>query len=193
MSREIRRVPPDWKHPQQRRGYVGQCREQLNYIPMFDKSLREAQQEWDGGAETWHASPDALHVYDAEFCAKYAAEYPHMEQPVEGELVYPDYAAYAGPRPGPEAFDQNGHPIPFRMRHWTPEEATAYQVYETVSEGTPISPVFKTEDDLRDWLITEGYEPAAAERFISGRWAPSGVLTGDGTFVEGIHALGELG
>jgi hypothetical protein len=38
---------------------------------------------------------------------------------------------------------------------WNPEEMTAYQIYESISEGTPVSPVFETEDDMRDWLRDE--------------------------------------
>lgn len=31
-----------------------------------------------------------------------------------------------------------------------------YQVYETVSEGTPVSPVFKTKQELVDYLVENG-------------------------------------
>ena len=56
---------------------------------------------------------------------------------------------------------------------WLVGTATAYQVYETVSEGTPVSPVFGTEADLRNWLIAQGYSERAADKFIVHKWAPS--------------------
>jgi len=49
-------------------------------------------------------------------------------------------------------------------------EPTHYQIYETVSEGTPISPVFETENETRQWLIESGVSEAAATRFIAEKW-----------------------
>lgn len=43
-----------------------------------------------------------------------------------------------------------------RAEKWTPEEATAVAVYETVSEGTPVTPFFATKDELVDYLVTYG-------------------------------------
>lgn len=40
---------------------------------------------------------------------------------------------------------------------WTEDEATHFQMYETVSEGTPVSPVFATLQELEDWLVDVGY------------------------------------
>ena len=36
--------------------------------------------------------------------------------------------------------------------HWKEEERTHIQMYETCSEGTPISPVIKTPEELARWL-----------------------------------------
>lgn len=55
--------------------------------------------------------------------------------------------------------DYNGNPPDkktYRDRAWTAEEATHYQMYETVSEGTPVSPVFATKEDLVQYLIKNG-------------------------------------
>lgn len=49
-----------------------------------------------------------------------------------------------------------------RKRKWTTEEATCYQIYETVSEGTPVSPVFATLDDLVEWCVAQGYSRSHA-------------------------------
>lgn len=80
-----------------------------------------------------------------------------------------------------------------RDRDWTPDEATAYQVYETVSEGTPVSPVFATREDLKAWLISnQGMSDAGAEHFIGMGWVPSAVFRPQTGFVE-TYATAEPG
>src|SRR5690606_25679196 len=77
---------------------------------------------------------------------------------------------------------------------WT-EPATCYQVYETVSEGTPVSPVFETLDELVAWLVEKGYSPEAARAFAETGWAPSLVVHRDESGVRAwrdIEALGHL-
>lgn len=37
------------------------------------------------------------------------------------------------------------------MPTWSEQEATHFQLYETTTEGTPISPVFASFDDLCEW------------------------------------------
>ncbi len=52
------------------------------------------------------------------------------------------------------------------MPRWLEHEATCFQVYETISEGTPISPVLASLDDLEAWLVEQGQPPAAVRRFM---------------------------
>lgn len=62
---------------------------------------------------------------------------------------------------------------------WQPTEPPAgegYQLWETVSEGSPISPVFATKDLFAAYLIGEGYSAVAVERFIEKGYAPSMVM-----------------
>lgn len=81
---------------------------------------------------------------------------------------------------------------------WKPEEpptGDGWQLWETVSEGSPISPVFGSPEELASWLVTSSEYPGrqvdkgtTAEQwlaFIKGPgWAPSliggpeGVMTG---------------
>jgi hypothetical protein len=58
---------------------------------------------------------------------------------------------------------------------------THVQLYETVSEGTPVSPVFATRDELAAWL-TEVFEmdPATASRFVNAGYAPSFIVSSSG-------------
>lgn len=42
------------------------------------------------------------------------------------------------------------------MPDWPPERRTHYQMYETTSEGTPISPIAATPECLAKWLADNG-------------------------------------
>lgn len=79
-------------------------------------------------------------------------------------------------------------PDPERHRPEFDGEATHYQIYETVSEGTPASPVFETLDQMRVWLIGQGHSKHAADRFIELEWAPSMFILDDerGISVSGV-------
>ena len=62
---------------------------------------------------------------------------------------------------------------------WPESEHTHYQVYENVTEGTPISPVFATTTEVVDWLVKQGHSRTAAEAFVEDGWAPSIVIVGN--------------
>lgn len=72
-------------------------------------------------------------------------------------------------------------------------EPTCYQVYQTVTEGTPTSPVFETEADLLAWLIQQGHSEYAARKFIEYGSVPSGMVvpqpSGPPEIKMGIDAL----
>lgn len=73
---------------------------------------------------------------------------------------------------------------------------THYQVYETVSEGTPTSPVFSSKEKIVDWLISKGHSRDAAENFVKAEWAPSFVMlrraTGEVETASGVDAMADL-
>jgi hypothetical protein len=81
-----------------------------------------------------------------------------------------------------------------------PPEGPGYQLWETVSEGSPISPVFETAEELAQWLagnrqgsIDDGTTYEQWMRFICGSgWAPSLVGTSQG-LVSGVQAVEFLG
>lgn len=132
MGREIRRVPMDWEHPKDERGY---------FIPLYDKSYREAAERWMAEYDLWKKEE-------------------HPNQP----SVYCKYFWEHESPPDPDTC---------REREWAEAEATGYQIYETVSEGTPKSPVFANLDDMVVWLVSKGYSPSAAVAFANNGWAPS--------------------
>jgi hypothetical protein len=61
-------------------------------------------------------------------------------------------------------------------------------VYEDVSEGTPVSPVFASAGELRGWLVARGVPVASAEAFLAQGSAPSFVLE-TARPVDGITGL----
>lgn len=73
---------------------------------------------------------------------------------------------------------------------WTsmePPDGDGYQIWETVSEGSPISPVFATPEDLarhmagKAWGADEGSSYETWMKFINGPgWAPSMVMDENG-------------
>ena len=69
-------------------------------------------------------------------------------------------------------------------------EPTHYQIYQTVSEGTPTSPVFASLDEMKDWLVSEEYSEKAASAFVEEGYASSMVFVpGKGISRPGIHSL----
>lgn len=105
-------------------------------------------------------------------------------------------------------------PHPDRYRPWTDAEATWFQVWETVSEGTPVSPPFATQEELIEYLAAHGdfwdqkrcwehswtslyggtygvsaWGRARAERFVQNEWAPSLAVI-DGVMYRGTDIPG---
>lgn len=72
-----------------------------------------------------------------------------------------------------------------------PPVGEGWQVWETVSEGSPVSPVFATRESLIDYLVNEGHSRLSAERFVEDAWCPSMVIVG-GQMFSGIDSCGVL-
>ena len=168
MGREIRRVPPDWEHPtvadepRMRTRHDGT--EAVNYQPLFDD-------DYDSAAEKWIAAMRRWEAFEGE-----EGETRRESKGKSWESRY--YWEYAGGPPDPETY---------RKRKWTPKEATCYQVYETVSEGTPTSPVFKSLEEMEAWLVREGYSPEAAKGFCKRGYAFS-MICADGKVLSDIES-----
>lgn len=95
--------------------------------------------------------------------------------------------AYPGQRDEAEAW-----------QHIEPPEGDGWQAWETTSEGSPLSPVYATPDELVEWAIGpdgrlgiggERISRESAEKFIKAGWAPSMVQIGDGPIQSGVAAL----
>lgn len=70
-----------------------------------------------------------------------------------------------------------------------PPTGEGWQLWETVSEGSPLSPVFPTEEKFVEYLIGEGYSEKAARNFCKSGWVPSAVLV-NGKMYENIESAG---
>jgi hypothetical protein len=79
-----------------------------------------------------------------------------------------------------------------------PPEGTGYQLWETVSEGSPISPALETPEELADYLVGPDYPWKKNDKgttreqwlkFIKGPgWSMSGVMI-DGQYMTGVQAV----
>jgi hypothetical protein len=73
-----------------------------------------------------------------------------------------------------------------------PPVGSCFQIWETVSEGSPISPPLEKPEDLATWMFTKYPEDGTYEqwvKFIKGPgWAPSGVISG-GRWMSGVEAM----
>lgn len=147
MGREIRRVPSDWQHPL-----------------LADQDRYFSKNGWDWTGLGRHFQP----LFDEDYETALQQWWDERQQWQAGTHEYQSdstYEEFAGRSPDPD----------FYRPAWTDEERTHFQVYETVSEGTPISPVFASREEIADWLVEQGYSREAAAAFAETGWAPSAV------------------
>lgn len=82
-----------------------------------------------------------------------------------------------------------------RWRRKEPPKGKAYQVWQTVSEGSPITPPFLSPEELADWWLAHPWNSCDPKdrdsiiRWIRGPgWAPS-MVTHNGVLMDGVTAL----
>ncbi len=138
------------------------------YIPLWDGDFNAVAKQWDVEREKWESGerPDYAPI----------EEYP---------LDYP-FDQWEGKRPYSQDY----------MPQWPDCERTHYMMYETTSEGTPISPAFATPEELAQWLVdnkasalaqqTASYE--AWLRIANGGYAQSAIMI-NGNLESGVQAL----
>ncbi|BAD58834.1 hypothetical protein [Nocardia farcinica] len=92
--------------------------------------------------------------------------------------------AYEGQRAEAEAWEPT-----------EPPEGDGWQLWETVSEGSPITPVFATREGLVDHLCSPAYRRPLtrdeAEGLVDAGWVPSGIGNSLG-FVAGEQSQGKF-
>lgn len=159
MGREIRRVPLGWEHPKESKPDWRTGRMVEGYHPMFDQPFEEAMAEWLDELKKWLAT---------EFQAT-LARHPDLEY--DRTHPYRAFIQWHGSAPDPEYYRDA----------WPDGAVLGFAVYETVSEGTPVTPTFATREELvehlvkhgTDWDHGEGWARKAAEGFVKAEWAPS--------------------
>lgn len=135
--------------------------EQGHFQPLYNESFKEAAQEWTDNFINWQNGTHKHIVEDPALKVKYPFYWQWSDGPPDEEYYRPEFDS----------------------------EPTCFQIYETVSEGTPTSPVFNTKQDMITWLISEGYGREQAENFVSSEWAPSMILSPKHGLEMGIHAM----
>lgn len=150
---------------------------QGGYQPMHDRAFAPAMREWIAGWEAWERGERP------DYCDEESRNLPYWE--------------WSGAPPDPEYYRPD----------WKPEQMTWFQLYETVSEGTPVTPPFATQQELVDYLVEHGdfwdqqrraegrsvmrctpWPREEAEAFVFGAgWAPSLVMAG-GKLMSGTEA-----
>lgn len=95
-------------------------REDGSYQPMYDKFYGDAFNDWLKEHNQWL---DGTH--------------PDLKDNPELKEEYPFFAMWGGSPPDVEYY---------HTKKYLPEELTHIQLYESTSEGTPQSPVFKNDE-----------------------------------------------
>ncbi|NTF16860.1 hypothetical protein G6L37_00275 [Agrobacterium rubi] len=183
MGRRIRRVSADWVHPvytaenTRYREHIGQP------IPLFEGTdLDKEIAEWDEGFRKWS---DGLRPegYDANGDSLWITP---GDKPLEYRGVDDTWQEWTGNRPDPKNY----------MPSWPEAERTHIAMYEDTTEGTPISPVFKTGVALAHWLADNdascfGYNTASFETWL--RWIQEdGVVDSEEDIAEEMAALNSV-
>lgn len=171
MGREVRRVPPNWEHPRYTEENAKRERDIGEYMPMMDKTYAEAVKDWKEGYAAWEAGTHESIKFYSERGRK--IEYWEYDTPPDPDYYRPAFT----------------------------EEPTWFQVYQTVSEGTPVSPAFATREELVEHLVKHGDDWAqsrgeggcsrkAAEAFVmEDGFVPSMVID-NGVVTTGIEIAG---
>ena len=182
MSREVRRVPLGWQHPTEPNPYWFeqtvrslQRRECLSRLHLPQERFIGLMDDFAGRLADWTQELDDMKArrgHSWEFDVEYyltgfkgqddeePTVHPFHEWDDDGQNTHTvelrdiDHlhelcvARVESERPDPDCY----------MPVWAPAEATGWVLYETVSEGTPVTPVFATPDELVEHLSTVGQD-----------------------------------
>jgi len=171
MGREVRRVPAGWQHPKRPNGH---------FDSLMGGGYASRLREWERGREQW-----ALGLR-----RNYGSGGKRWVRVEEGDARH-TWAEWDGERPVASDY----------MPEWPEGEATHFMMYETTSEGSPISPAFATPEELARWLADTGASSFAGRgasyegwlRVCRGGFAPSMVAIvperGAGAAFSGVDGL----
>ncbi|MFP5041640.1 hypothetical protein [Parasediminibacterium sp. JCM 36343] len=142
-SYRLRKVPSNWEHPKNDKG---------SHIPLLDGSYAEYSKGFDERKEMWNKG------FQEDWDIVGTKQIPrYVPKASENEGIA--FEEWDGEKRLPEAYRPD----------WPLGEQTHFQMYEDVTEGTPISPVFEKVEDLASWLCQElgdGRYPYPASKWL---------------------------
>lgn len=165
MGREIRRVPENWEHPKNENG---------NYKPLLGYSFKEQLTEWEEGKKKWS---EGLREN------RFPKDGEPKWTPKDKDEKNTSWQEWSGEKPNEADY----------MPDWNENERTHIQMYESCTEGTPISPVMKDPEKLAKWLADNGASAFGSMTATCEQWlstinagiAPS-AITVNGVIYSGV-------
>ena len=142
MGREVRRVPADWRHPKDGNG---------RYIPLRKGDYAALAAQWDEGQRKWDLGWIITHSVLAGGPAW---------RPRDEHTRARTYEEHAGPRPLADAY----------MPASPAAQRTHWQMYETTTAGTPLSPPCVSAADLAKWLADHHADAGVGMTATEAEW-----------------------
>ncbi len=158
------------------RGWEHPKDENGRFVPLFGRDFTSDLARWDEGAAQWEKG--------------LRSDFEGGWIPIDGEVKSGSYAEWDGERPIAEDY----------MPTWPIEECTMFVMYETCSEGTPISPAFETPEELARWCADNGASAFGSQtasydawlKVARGGWAPSAIITPGVGIESGVEGVARL-
>lgn len=132
MGRQLRRVPAGWEHP---------CNAYGNYIPLH-VNFGAAHARWLDRKKKWDSGLRPVPNHNTSHVVNYDWIPVDEWERLRGNSGSYPVEDYFGLEPKAENY----------VPDWDDADRTCFQFYESTTEGTPISPVFPTMDELCEWL-----------------------------------------
>ena len=144
-----------------------------NYIPLLE-GYAKSLHNWEEGNEKWNLG--LVDDYNGGWKQKDTSDMTFEE--------------WYGEKPIKEDY----------MPDFPEEQKTHYQMYETCSEGTPISPVMETPEELARWLADNGASAFGDQTATYEDWlhtinsggAPTFYITKEYGLISGVEAMNKL-
>lgn len=159
------------------------------------REIRMVPANWDHPTIERYGRIDKQPMYDQRFEDRFAEWLADFDRIRSGDLR--DFEKECYPRGLADWLQDEAPPDPAYYRPWADEDAVWFQVWETVSEGTPVTPPFASQSELVDYLVNNGDEwdqkrgdggwsRHDAEGFVNAGWAPSLIVetTASGAIIK---------
>jgi hypothetical protein len=160
------------------------------------REIRRVPADWEHPKGMMRYGYDYLPMHDENF--EDALKEYKVNKRLWNKKQHPDQLS--GIATGSTFIDWFGEePDPAYYRPYKDEEGVWFQAYQTVSEGTPVTPVFATLQELEDYLVDVGemagtkynqkYSRSAAHAFCLEGFAVSFVVSSEHGVESGVEAL----